>query len=925
MEDYRMKKRILESSFFVVLVFGLMSLFVLSGSAKTVKKDGFVFDVQKKEASVVSYSGKDERVSVPSSVSSVPVTKIGRGCFSNATKLKEISLPSTVTAIENAAFGGCSSLSSFTAPKNLKTIGESAFWYCTSLKKVVFYSDINSIGENAFRGCESLTVYAPDGSYAASRVKELGVKTVLSTYTTSLTVSKSVKLTVGQTKKLSVKALPENRLDKKLKFSSSDKKVVTVSSSGVLTAVSCGEAKITVSARDKSGKKAICLVKVSPKKPTSVRESASTLSSVTVRWNKSVGATGYEVFVIDKKSGKATLAAETKKTAFTLSGLKSGESVKLKIRSVYKNKKTVLKSSYSSFTAKAATAEAVRGLRQEQQSLSSVRVLWNSLSGAKEYRVYKFDEAKKNWKLVLTTKKTAFILKGLSPTKTVKILVRAVFENGKKTVLGKRAYLTVFSASTETKNLRQTASTPFSASFSWNKTDGAKEYRVFKYNESGKKWVLLESTKKTSFTLSSLAPSGEYRVRVQSVLSVDGKTISGDYSSLSVKTAELPAVSSLNAESGGTDAVSLNWKKVNGASGYNIYSVNAESGEYSLVASSKEPSYVLGELSPATKYGFSVKAFFLDGKKKIESKKFSTTAFTFTAPEIVSNLIENNRTPAYSSVTFLWFGVENASGYSLEKREKGSEKWDVITLKNDRTTATVDGLSPEKEYEFRICAFVTDGEKTVFGEYSPVVTAKPMLLPETKRQALFGFATALALTGEQKDFTLVKDVNLSEKRFLPDEEKVANLLSSVDNEGRTFYNFKNGEEISSGLSLSDVVSFLKNPLSISEEDEEKIEVAFERDGSSGYSISLTLTPEGRNSSLASSLAPLPDWNAIAKERGVKFESVKYGSVTLSGKINAGKIDFLNVSYSFSAAGETEDKTSFTFGETVDSSYTFLWN
>lgn len=920
-----MKKRILESSFFVALVFGLMSLLVFSGSAKTVKKDGFVFDVQKKEATVVSYSGKAEKVGVPSSVSSVPVTKIGRECFSKSVSLKEISLPSSITTIENAAFSGCSSLSSFTASKNLKTIGEAAFWYCTSLKKIVFYSDVNSIGENAFRGCSSLTVYAPDGSYAATRVKELGVKTILPTYTTSITVSKSAKLTVGQTKKLSVKALPENRLEKGLKFSSSNKKVVTVSSSGVLTAVSCGEAKITVSAKDKSGKKAVCLVKVSPKKPASVKESSSTLSSVTVRWSKSVGATGYEVLVFDKSGKNRLLSRETKKTSFTVSGLKPGESVKLKIRSIYKNKKTVLKSSYSSFTAKAATAGAVKNLRQEQKSLSSVRVLWDALPGAKEYRVYKFDEAKKNWKLVLTTEKTAFLLKGLSPLKPVKILVRAVFENGKKTVVGKRAYLTVFTASTETENLRQTSSTPFSATVSWDKTEKATEYRVFKYDESGKKWTLLKALKKTNFTLSSLAPSSEYQIRVQSVFTVDKKTVLGDFSSVSVKTAALPRVSSLSAESTRADSISLNWSRVDGASGYNIYSADAESRKHTLLASASGTSYVFDGLSSATKYGYSVKAFFTDGKKKIESEAFSPSAFSLTAPDAVTELIKNNQAPSYFSVTFLWFGVQNASGYSLEKREKGSESWDVQTLEKGETSATVDGLSPSKEYEFRVRAFVKDGEKTVFGEYSPVVTARTMLLPETKRQALFGFATALAFTGEQTDLTLVKDVKISEQRFLPDEEKIANLLASVDNEGRTFYNFKNGEEISSGLSLSDAVSFLKNPLSISEDDEEKIEVSFERDGSSGYSISLTLTPEGRSSSLAASLAPLPDWSAISKETGAKFESVKYDCVTLSGKINAGRLDFLSVSYSFSAVGETEDKTSFTFGETVDSSYTFLWN
>ena len=85
--------------------------------------------------------------------------------------------------------------------------------------------------------------------------------------TTKLKVDSSVKLSVGQKKKLTVTVTPKNSTDKVI-YVSGNKNVATVSSSGIITAKKTGTTKIVV----KSGnKQATVIVTVMKKTPTGIK------------------------------------------------------------------------------------------------------------------------------------------------------------------------------------------------------------------------------------------------------------------------------------------------------------------------------------------------------------------------------------------------------------------------------------------------------------------------------------------------------------------------------------------------------------------------------------------------------------------------------------------------------------------------------
>lgn len=85
------------------------------------------------------------------------ISELGNGAFSGCNNLKKVTLPKDgFDAIGSYAFRGCSSLTSFSFGKNTKTIGSYAFSGCSQLTEVTFNEGLQSIGDDTFFGCTSL-------------------------------------------------------------------------------------------------------------------------------------------------------------------------------------------------------------------------------------------------------------------------------------------------------------------------------------------------------------------------------------------------------------------------------------------------------------------------------------------------------------------------------------------------------------------------------------------------------------------------------------------------------------------------------------------------------------------------------------------------------------------------------------------------
>lgn len=70
--------------------------------------------------------------------------------------LTSITIPNSITSIEEATFFACQSLTSITIPTSVKSIGKQAFSACVLLTSVTIPNSVTSLGEMAFAACSAL-------------------------------------------------------------------------------------------------------------------------------------------------------------------------------------------------------------------------------------------------------------------------------------------------------------------------------------------------------------------------------------------------------------------------------------------------------------------------------------------------------------------------------------------------------------------------------------------------------------------------------------------------------------------------------------------------------------------------------------------------------------------------------------------------
>lgn len=125
------------------------------------------------------YNGSAANVNIPSSYNGKKVTAIGPYVFYAHGEIRSVTIPNTVTCIENFAFKSsgiesivlpdsvtqigsgvfeeCLSLKSVKLSNKIKRIENSAFWQCIELDGVILPKSLTEIGQKAFYECKALT------------------------------------------------------------------------------------------------------------------------------------------------------------------------------------------------------------------------------------------------------------------------------------------------------------------------------------------------------------------------------------------------------------------------------------------------------------------------------------------------------------------------------------------------------------------------------------------------------------------------------------------------------------------------------------------------------------------------------------------------------------------------------------------------
>ncbi len=462
--------------------------------------------------------------------------------------------------------------------------------------------------------------------------------------------------------------------------------------------------------------------------PKTVTASSVSPTSVKLSWSKLSSATGYLVQKYNTATESWEKAATTKSTSITVSGLKTGEAVKFRVRGFSKvGKKTV----YG--IAKAVTATPVlpapTGVKIAATSPTTAKLSWNAVSGAKGYAVQKYNASTKKWAHVDYASALTYTAKNLIPTADNRLRVIAyVVQGGKYAYSKASAAVSVKPTIAKATGLSHGESDSNSVFLSWNSVNGVDGYNI--YSRSGKKLTLLTSSSASSCTVTGLKSNTEYTFVVKPfVKASDSKTYFGaDSNAVKWKTAPAPVTNP--TEKRATDnSILLSWEASADAADIENYEVfvlvtekdasGIESDKWVSIGETKNTELTKNSINGVpfeqqTPYEFKIYAYSVyyyedKGTQKPE-KLYSTPALlsASTALSRIKNLTVD--TPTATTLNVSWTVNAKAESYKLEM-SKDAKEWTEVDLSKctlvsstdvSKVIYTVSGLEAATKYYFRV-------------------------------------------------------------------------------------------------------------------------------------------------------------------------------------------------------------------------------
>ena len=295
---------------------------------------------------------------------------------------------------------------------------------------------------------------------------------------------------------------------------------------------------------------------------------------------------------------------------------------------------------------------------------NGVKISWNAISGAKNYRVYKSVYSGGKWSAWTTIKTgvtgTTYTDTSVKSNDNVKYTVRAF--NG--------SYSSTYKSSSSIKFLATPTVTVSNATngvkISWNAIAGTKTYTVYKSVYTNGAWSGWKAIKTgvtaTTYTDTSVKSNNNVKYTVRAF---NGNFSSTFKSSSSIKFLATPTVTVSNA----TNGVKISWNKIAGAKTYTVYKSTYSGGKWSGWKAIKTgvtgTTYTDTSVKSNNNVKYTVKAI----NSSFTSYIKSSASIKFLATPTVK------AANAAKGVTVTWNKIAGAKTYTVYRSVYSGGKW----------------------------------------------------------------------------------------------------------------------------------------------------------------------------------------------------------------------------------------------------------
>jgi len=438
--------------------------------------------------------------------------------------------------------------------------------------------------------------------------------------------------------------------------------------------------------------------------PTSVTATATSVDNITVVWGSVTGATGYYIYRSTIADGVYSQIGTSATASYEDNPLQSSTTYYYKV-AAYNSGGTGSQSSYASATT---PPDVPIGVTATVNSVSSITISWESVTGATGYNVYRSTTADGTYIFVSASATISYTNTGLSSGTIYYYKVQAY----NSVVTGTQSgYISVATLPNMPTGVTATANSTSSITVSWGSVTGADRYYIYRSAAASGAYSEIGTSETASYADNSLSSSTTYYYKIAAYNS-GGIGSQSNYAS----TATLPDVpTGVTATANSTSSITVSWGSVTGATGYIIYRCESSSGTYTQVGStSATTSYTNTDLSPGRYYFYKIAAYNSGGAGTQSSYAYTATPLgvpTGVTAAVVYD-IEYKYSPVLPSVIVSWEPVTGAIEYYIYSSTTANGTYSHVGSTSETTSYTERNPTHGVTHYYKIVAFAHSGEST---------------------------------------------------------------------------------------------------------------------------------------------------------------------------------------------------------------------